>query len=109
MLFIPDKTRNRLVNLMCIVVIFGIPCEKVIGLVNIEGGERRGIVEGLDIAFADNGTNGNICTIHNEVEGVRMSSLFLNGVSSRLQPLAMKHHFPSFSILKEIPDLHKPK
>ena len=84
MLFVPDKTKNRSVNLKCIVGIFGIPCEKIIGLVNIEGRERSGIMKGLDIAFADNSTNGNISAIHNEIEGVRVSSLSLNGVRSRL-------------------------
>jgi hypothetical protein len=73
-IFIPDKTKNRLVNLECVVGIFGIPCEKIIGLVNIEGGESRGIMEGLDIAFADNGTNGNISTVHNEIEGIGVGS-----------------------------------
>ena len=87
----------------------GIPCEKVIRLVNVEGRKGRSIMEGLDIAFADNSTNGDIGTIHNKIEGIGVSSLLLDGMRSRLQPLAMKHHFPSFRVLEEIPYLYKPK
>jgi hypothetical protein len=89
--------------------IFGIPCEKIIGLVNIEGGESRGIIEGLDIAFADNGTNWNIITVHKEIERIGVGSFPLDSMRSRHKPLAMEHCLPSFRILKEIPDLCKPK
>ena len=63
---------------------FGIPCKKVIGLVYIKSGERRGIMEGLDIAFADNGTNWNISTLHDEIEGVGVGSFLLDSMGSRL-------------------------
>lgn len=86
-----------------------IPCEKVIGLVNIKGREGKGIMEGLDIALADNSTNGNISTLHNEIEGVGVGCFLLDSLRSRLQPLAMEHHLPSLRVLKEIPDLCKPK
>jgi len=82
--FIPDKTINRLVNPDHIVRIFGIPGEKIIGLVNIKGREGKGIMKGLDIAFADNGTNGNISTLHNEIEGVGVGSLLLDCMRPRL-------------------------
>ena len=84
MVFIPDKTINRLVNPDHIVRIFGIPGEKIIGLVNIKGREGKGIMKGLDIAFADNGTNGNISTLHNEIEGVGVGSLLLDCMRPRL-------------------------
>jgi len=107
--FIPDKTKSRLVNPEQIFRIFGIPCEKIIGLVNIKGREGKGIMEGLDVASADNSTNGNISTLCNEIEGVGVGSLLLDCMRSRLQPLAMEHHLLSLRILVEIPDLCKPK
>jgi len=64
--------------------IFGIPYEKIIGLVNIKGGESRGIMEGLNITFADNSTNVNISTLHNEIEGIGVGSFLLNSMRSRL-------------------------
>ena len=82
MLLIPDKTESGLVEAK--VEIFIIPCEKIIGLVNIEGRERGGIMEGLDITFADNSTNRNISTLQNEVEGVGVGSLLLDSMRSRL-------------------------
>jgi len=88
---------------------FTVPCEEVIGLVDIEGREGGGIVEGVDIAFADNGTNGNVSTLHHEIEGVGVSSLLLNRMRSWLQPLAMEHLFPSIRILIEIPYQYKPE
>lgn len=63
---------------------FRIPCKKVIGLMNIENREGVGIMEGLDIAFADNSTNGNISTLHDEIEGVGVGSLLLDCMRSRL-------------------------
>ena len=85
-----------------------IPCKEVIGLIDIKGGEGGGIMEGMDVAFANNGTNGNISTLHNEIEGVRVGSFLLDCMRSWLQPLAMEHHFPSIMILVEIPDQYKP-
>jgi hypothetical protein len=82
--FVPDKTVDGLVNPKYIVKIFGLPCKKVIGLVDIESGERRGIMERLDIAFADNGTNGNISTLHDEIEGVGVGSFLLDSMRPRL-------------------------
>jgi hypothetical protein len=86
-----------------------IPCEKVIRLVDVEGGEGRGIMEVLNIAFADNSTNVDISTLHNKIEGVGVGSLLLDSVRSRLKPLAMEHHLPSLMVLEEVPDLCKPK
>ena len=82
--FIPDKTKNVLVNPEFRVGMFRIPCEKVIGLVDIKGRERRGIMEGLDIAFANNSTNWDISTLHDEIEGVGVGSLLLDCMRSRL-------------------------
>ena len=84
MVFVPDKTAGRLVNPVHIVAIFGIPCKKVIRLVDIKSGEWRGIMEGLDIAFANNSTNGNISTLHDEIEGVGVGSFLLDSMRSRL-------------------------
>ena len=64
--------------------IFGIPCEKIIGLMDVKSWESRGIMEGLDIAFADNSTNSNISTLHNEIEGVGVGSFLLDSMRSRL-------------------------
>lgn len=84
MVFVPDKTVDRLGNPEHIVGRFGIPCKKVIGLVDIESGEGRGIMEGLDIAFADDGTNWNISTLHDEIKGVGVCSFLLDSMRSRL-------------------------
>ena len=53
------------------------------------------MMEGLNIAFTGDGTNRNISTIQNQIKGVGVSSLFLDSMGSRLQPLAMKHHISS--------------
>jgi len=66
-----------------VVEIVGIPCKKIIGLVNIKGRESRGIMEGLDIAFADNSTNGNISTLHDKIEGIGVGSFLLDSMRSR--------------------------
>ena len=67
-----------------LVEIIEIPCKKIIGLMDIKGRESRGIVEGLDIAFANNSTNGNISTLHNEIEGIGVGSFLLDSMRSRL-------------------------
>ena len=107
--FIPDKAINKLINVRRVMERFVIPCEEVIWLVDIEVREGGEIMEGLDIAFADNSTNGNISTLHNEIEGVGMSSFLLDSMGSRHQPLAMEHHLSSLGVLEEIPYLCKPK
>ena len=88
---------------------FRIPCEEVIGLVDIKGREGRGIMKGVDVAFANNGTNGNVSTLHNKIEGVGVGSFLLDCVRSWLQPLAMEHHLPKKRIFIEIPDQYKPE
>ena len=67
-----------------IVKVIEIPCKKIIGLVNIKGRESRGIIEGLDIAFAENSTNGNVSTLHNKIEGIWVGSFLLDSMRSRL-------------------------
>ena len=67
-----------------LVEIIEIPCKKIIGLMDIKGRESRGIVEGLDIAFANNSANGNISTLHNEIEGIGVGSFLLDSMRSRL-------------------------
>lgn len=64
--------------------IFMIPCEKIVGLVNIKRREGRGIMEGLGIAFANNSSNGNISTLQNEIKGVGVGSLLLDSMRPRL-------------------------
>jgi len=81
--FVPDKTNNRLIQSLEWKVV-KIPCEKVIWLVNIKGREGRGIMVGLDIALADNSTNRNVGTLHNEIEGVGVGSLPLDCARPRL-------------------------
>lgn len=104
MVFIPDKTENRLVNPGCRVGVFSIPCEEVIRLIDIKGREGRGIMEGVDVAFANNSTNGNVNTLHNKIEGVGVGSFFLDCMRSWLQPLAMEHLLPKKRVFIEIPD-----
>jgi len=91
------------------VEISGIPCEEDIGLINIKGREGGGIMEGMDVAFADNGTNGDISTLHNKIEGIGVCSLLLDSMRSWLQPLAMEHHLPKKGILIEVPNQYKPE
>lgn len=88
---------------------FTIPCKKFVGLVDVKGRQRRGIVERLNIAFANNSTNGDISALQEEIEGVGVGCLLLDSMRPRLQPLAMKHHLSSLRVFKEIPDLCKPK
>ena len=66
-----------------IVEIIEIPCKKIIGLVNIKSRESRGTMEGLDIAFADNSTNGNISALHDKIEGIGVGSFLLDSMRSR--------------------------
>ena len=51
---------------------------------DIEGREGRDIMEGLYIALANNSTNGDISALHDEIEGVGVSSLLLDSMRSRL-------------------------
>jgi len=88
--------------------VFGIPCEEVIGLVDIKGGEGRGIMEGVNVAFANNGTNWNVSTLHNKIEGVGVGCFSLDCMRSWLQPLSMEHHLSKKRIFIEIPDQYKP-
>ena len=66
-------------------------------------------MEGVNVAFADNSTNWNVSTLHNEIEGVGVSSFLLDCMRSWLQPLAMEHHLPKKRIFIEIPDQYKPE
>lgn len=89
--------------------ILGIPCKKIIGVIDIKSRKGGGIMEGLDVALANNGTDGDISTLHNKIERVGVGSFFLDCMRSRLQPLAMKHHLPKQRIFIEVPDQYKPK
>ena len=84
--FIPDETDGILINVNSEgrVGMTKIPCEKVIGLIDVKGREGRGIMEGLDITLANNSTNRNISTLHNEIEGVGVGSFLLDCMRSRL-------------------------